>query len=1124
MADVELQALELRITGDAGTAKDGLDALITTLDTLRSKTKGGCGLSAVARNVGKLATEVGKLNGSEGAKLESLARGLNSLSTLGNLKLSSSVSNQISAMGNAIKSLNGVDFTKVKDLATGLTPLASIGKSNLGSVLSQLKQLPKVMTELGKVDMNAFEAKVTQLATSLQPLADNMQKVANGFAAFPSKIQKFLASNSKVPSSNASAALSFGKLMTKITAAAIVLKTVSRTIASWITESNEYVENLNLFTISMGEYAEEAQKYAEEVGEVMGIDPSSWMRNQGIFMTLATGFGVAGDRASVMSEQLTQLGYDLSSFANVSVEDAMQKLQSGIAGELEPLRRLGYDLSQAKLEATALSLGIDKAVSSMTQAEKAELRYYAIMTQLPQVQGDMARTLDSPANQLRIFKAQLEQTARALGNIFIPALNAILPYAIAVAKVIRVIADAVASLFGFEIKEVDYSGASSVGNEVAEGFEDANKEVAKLKRTLLGIDELNVMGDTSASAGASDGLGGGGFDFKLPTYDDFVSKSADSQVNKIVKKMKKWLGITDDINSWSELFDTRLGDILKTVGLIGVTFAAWKISSGVQTFITTGLPALKELIKSKNFQITMGVTLAVAGLAIGASVIQDALTEGLESVDVMEVVSSAGLIISGGALIGKAFGNAVSGAAIGAIVVGVAGLGVALYDAIKNELDITNGLTIAFSAALIGAGIGYLVNGALGAAAGAAMGVVIGGAIAGATWLIQNVESTVEKVFAIVSAAALAVGAILAFTGVNIPLGIGLMAVGAVSMGSQIAMNTSALSDEIKGAIAVIATAVSLAMLTVGAIIAFSGANIPLGIALMAGGAITMGSAIIPKWDTLSNSVKTIISTVMTIVGAAGLAIGAILAFSGAHIPLGIGLMVTGAASLGTAIALNWESIVSAMRGTFGKITALISGAAMVIGLILLFTGVGTGLGLGLLLGGAAGLGTAVAFNWDSLWDSIKTAWDSLVKWWKGLTLPELKFKMPHFTWSTQEVTGTLKKVMDFLNIPAKIPKLDIKWYADGGFPAEGEMFVAREAGPEMVGSIGNRTAVANNDQIVESVSQGVYRAVTQAMSQSGGNQVVEAKVNDKVLFEVVVSRNRQETIRTGYSPLLGGV
>ena len=105
----------------------------------------------------------------------------------------------------------------------------------------------------------------------------------------------------------------------------------------------------------------------------------------------------------------------------------MQKLQSGISGELEPLRRLGYDLSQARLEQTALNLGIKESVANMTQAEKAELRYYAIMTQVTTAQGDMARTLEAPANQLRILQAQLTQAARAIGNIFIPALNAILP-------------------------------------------------------------------------------------------------------------------------------------------------------------------------------------------------------------------------------------------------------------------------------------------------------------------------------------------------------------------------------------------------------------------------------------------------------------------------------------------------------------------------------------------------------------------------------------------------------------------------------------------------------------------------------------------------------------------------
>ena len=116
-------------------------------------------------------------------------------------------------------------------------------------------------------------------------------------------------------------------------------------------------------------------QYGESWGIRRGfIDLSDWIRNQGVFNTLLTGFGDTADRASLMSKNLTQLGYDLSSFFNISVEDSMQKLQSGISGELEPLRRLGYDLSQARLEAVALSLGIDKSVSSMTQAEKAELR------------------------------------------------------------------------------------------------------------------------------------------------------------------------------------------------------------------------------------------------------------------------------------------------------------------------------------------------------------------------------------------------------------------------------------------------------------------------------------------------------------------------------------------------------------------------------------------------------------------------------------------------------------------------------------------------------------------------------------------------------------------------------
>ena len=169
-------------------------------------------------------------------------------------------------------------------------------------------------------------------------LATNMQSIANGFAAFPQRIQRLIQTTNRLSQTNMTAAQSYVNLYAQIHMAVTAVRSAARIIASWINNSNEYIENLNLFTVSMGEYADEAQRYAERVGELMGIDPSTWMRNQGVFMTLATGFGVASDRAYIMSQNLTQLGYDLSSFFNITVDDAMQKLQSGISGELEPLR------------------------------------------------------------------------------------------------------------------------------------------------------------------------------------------------------------------------------------------------------------------------------------------------------------------------------------------------------------------------------------------------------------------------------------------------------------------------------------------------------------------------------------------------------------------------------------------------------------------------------------------------------------------------------------------------------------------------------------------------------------------------------------------------------------------
>lgn len=415
---------------------------------------------------------------------------------------------------------------------------------------------------------------------------------------------------------------------------------VRQGISKAITESNAYQEDLNLFTVAMGQYAKEAQEYAENVGDIMGIDPAKWMRNQGVFNTLLSGFGSVADRSYLMSKNLTQLGYDISSFFNISVEDAMQKLQSGVSGELEPLRRLGYDLSQAKLEQTALTLGIEKSVSAMTQAEKAELRYYAIMTQVTTAQGDMARTLEAPANQLRIFKAQIEMTARSIGNIFIPILMKLLPIAIAIAKAIRKLADAIAKLFGFELSDIDTSGVKNLASgaeDTAAGLDDATSAAKELKKSVMGFDELNILNGNTASGSGSAGVSGGsGFDFELPEY-DFIGDAVSKQIDEVTQKLKNalpWiLAIGAGLAAWK--LGPKLGlDLQKTIGLAVGIFGALTLVQNILDSIVNGVT--EENMTGMIF----GMTLAVTGLYVALGPVAGGITAIVSGLAVLAVAFS----------------------------------------------------------------------------------------------------------------------------------------------------------------------------------------------------------------------------------------------------------------------------------------------------------------------------------------------------------------------------------------------------------------------------------------------------------------------------------------------------
>lgn len=675
MDNLEIRGLEFQIKENSDSAVASLGRLEKALSSLKTATSGGAsGVRTAANQIVALNKALSE-SGAAGQKLKSIAAGLKAISDVGTVKIPKSLGTNMQSLGTALSGISDGDIDKLYNVADALRPLSELESAHMRSYINQLSAFPDIVRELRAADIDEFSNQMTRLANALRPFATEMQHVADGFSAMPSRIQRLITTteryNNTVNKGSAQTSR-FGISLKNIkTAAAMAgIRMIRQEISKAITESNSYQEDLNLFTASMGQYAKEAQEYAENVGEIMGIDPAKWMRNQGVFNTLLSGFGSVADRSYLMSKNLTQLGYDISSFFNISVEDAMQKLQSGISGELEPLRRLGYDLSQAKLEQTALTLGIEKSVSAMTQAEKAELRYYAIMTQVTTAQGDMARSLEAPANQLRIFQAQLTQASRAIGNIFIPILQKILPIAIAVLRIIRELADAIAKLFHFKLTEIDYSGVGNLASgaeDAAAGFDDAASAAKELKKSVMGFDELNILNGNTASGSGSAGVSGGsGFDFELPEYGflNDVSKQADEVTQKLKNALPWILAISAGFAAWK--LGPKLGlDLQKTIGLAVGIFGALTLVQNILDSIVNGVT--EENMTGMIF----GMTLAVTGLYVALGPVAGGIT---------------------------------------AIVSGLAVLAVAFSDAEKNGWNFQNQMLAIAGILAAGVGIGILIG------------------------------------------------------------------------------------------------------------------------------------------------------------------------------------------------------------------------------------------------------------------------------------------------------------------------------------------------------------------------------------------------------------------------------
>ena len=430
---------------------------------------------------------------------------------------------------------------------------------------------------------------------------------------------------------------------------------------------------------------------------------------------------------------------------------------------------------------------------------------------------------------------------------------------------------------------------------------------------------------------------------------------------------------------------------------------------------------------------------------------------------------------------------------------------------VASGFSLAVGAVLAFSGTNIPLGLTLMGAGAIGLISAAKL-----------DWAAVNgkLKSVMASINGIVSGAFLALGAVLAFSGKNVPLGIALMALGATTLATAAALNWNGLSDEVKNVIAVITAVLSVAFLAVGAALAFTGTNIPLGLALMGAGAVTMETAIVPNWKALSDNIRKIITTVTSVLGGALLVVGAILAFSMVALPLGLGLMAAGALSLGSAVALNWNTVVTAIKKVVSVIAGILGGALTVLGVLLCLSGAGIGLGLAVL---AAGLGLSYAawsLNDNPITNFVRRMANSII----GIInrVVDAINNVFHISFRGLSVLG--KEVVPAFNARlVNIPH--VPTFADGGFVDEGQLFIARESGAEMVGNIGRKTAVANNDQIVESVSQGVYEAVQRANGENNasGNRpiTVIVQMNGKEMYRQIVDENKAAIRASGFSPLL---
>jgi hypothetical protein len=744
MADVDITSLSVEISAESQGAELNIDKLATAISNLR--TKGN--VTKVVNSLDKLASSIATLKqasaGMSGLdKITSFLNGFSNVNTTASAKSINTVVNAIKKIPAAVSGLNGVDFYSmsgsITQLTNALAPLSILDASNLkvlGSAFNAIGKVPDLTDKLKATDLDSFASSCQKISTALTPLASQLDKVGNAFAKLPPQLSKVVTQANRVTAANEKQRKSYLSLSNQMNgfmrniAKLVSLKAIAEYLGNAVAKFNDFYEATDLFHNAMGNLSGEADTLISKMQGLLGVDPTKAMTYMATIQSLGTSFGLTSDKAYVLSKNLTQLAYDEGSYWNKNVAETFTAMSSAISGEIEPIRRLGVDLSQARLQQELLALGFNKQVSSLSQADKAVLRYIAIMKQTANVQGNLAQTIQSPANQIKILKAQLDMLAKSVGSLLYPALKSILPPLIAAVQLIREFVEWVAKLMGVKVVFTDFTkSADSVGGigDAMDDTADSTKKAAKaLKDYTMGFDELNIIDPTQGSSVSGGGSSAGNIlgDVDLSGYDMFKQYNEEfaKQIDAIKQKIK---------------------DMLPLIATVATALAAWKLTN----LITDIVDAISKMNALKS--IVLGLGVFTVGVVLEITGIKDAIENGVNGKNFAEIVLGALIGTTGAAILGKGiaqfivtgFGNtavgaaikaaggstagAIIGAAVGGVITGIPMFVTGVYDAVKNGLNTLNGILIPLGSTMAGAGIGAII-GSLGGPIGTGIGVLIG--------------------------------------------------------------------------------------------------------------------------------------------------------------------------------------------------------------------------------------------------------------------------------------------------------------------------------------------------------------------------------------------------------------